>query len=675
MTPTGRLMDPSVAVPPPTGPRPDRRSDRPGPGSGSDIGPGGAAGAAHRTRDLVVAGAIYLAASVWVFSDVWTHHPRTTSICGCGDTSLFTWFLDWPAYAVAHGLDPFASTAMGYPHGINLLANTGVVAIGFVLAPVTWLFGAVASVNVALTLSPFLSALALFVLLRRWTAWVPAAFVGGLVYGFSPYLLFTLTNAHLMLGMAFVPPLVVLCLDELLVGRRHRPVVVGVLLGVLVAVQFFLGTEVLAITAIAAAFGLFGLVLYGLLRPIGIGDRVTRILTGLGAAAVTAGVLLAYPLWFMLAGPAHLSGPVWGPADYGSYGGTSPGGYLVAVAPNAINTDLTRWLGGYQAPTFTAQYFGWGMVVVLVVGTVLWRRDRRLWLFGGVGAVSVALSFGLHQHGWTPWRLFMPLPEMDNLIPMRFLMVTYLCAAVMLAVIVDHTHAAVGRLATARGGDSSPWLRRLAAPAVAVAVALVAVVPVVSFFSGYLPLTMEPVQIPSWFRTEAPRLEHHQVLLVLPDTDGVESPLSWQVAAGLHFSMVDVGGPQGAPFRAGREAPGQAVLSALSYDGPRTVVTGADLASVRRALTDWGVTMVVLPDQPTLPTYDHVPSPETVAALVTAATGIRPAHQDQAWVWSDVRRRPPRRYPSTAQFAACTARTAGGQTAPVPPAVTCVLSA
>jgi hypothetical protein len=110
---------------------------------------------------------------------------------------------------------------MGYPHGVNLLADTEEVGIGVALAPLTWNFGPVATLNVALTLSPTLSALAMFVLIRRWISWMPAAFFGGLLYGFSPFVLMSLTNAHLMLGMAFIPPLVVARLDELFVRQRQ----------------------------------------------------------------------------------------------------------------------------------------------------------------------------------------------------------------------------------------------------------------------------------------------------------------------------------------------------------------------------------------------------------------------------------------------------------------------
>ena len=148
--------------------------------------PGAVPGRSHRVRPWLMAGAAYLALAVFLWWGTWSTHPTSTTICGCGDASLFTWFLEWPAYAMAHGLDPWYSAAIFHPTGINLLSNTGEVLVGVGLAPVTWLFGPVAALNVALTLSPALSALAMFALLRRWVAWAPAAFVGGLLYGFSP---------------------------------------------------------------------------------------------------------------------------------------------------------------------------------------------------------------------------------------------------------------------------------------------------------------------------------------------------------------------------------------------------------------------------------------------------------------------------------------------------------
>ncbi len=275
--------------------------------------PGAANSAPHGSwKSYVIVGCSYLLLAVLVWWHVWTSHPTSTTVCGCGDTSQFTWFLAWPAYAIAHGLNPLYSTAMGYPHGVNLLANTSEVALGVMLAPITWAFGPIATLNVALTLAPALSGLAMFALLRRWTSWSPAAFVGGLLYGFSPMVLSNFESAHLNVTMLIVPPLVVACLDELVVRQRGRPIATGALLGVLLAVQFFIGTEYLAIMVLFGAIGLAFVTLYSRVKlPQVFEEQAPFAVRGIKAAAVTAVVLLAYPAWFALFGPASLPGPIW----------------------------------------------------------------------------------------------------------------------------------------------------------------------------------------------------------------------------------------------------------------------------------------------------------------------------------------------------------------------------
>lgn len=400
---------------------------------------------ANRFRSLLIASGLYLALAVIVWWNVWTGHPSSTTTCGCGDSSLFTWFLAWPAYAIRHGLNPLYSTALFHPTGVNLLSNTAEVGIGIALAPVTWLFGPIVTLNVALTLSPFLSAVAMFLLLRRWVSWAPAAFAGGLLYGFSPFVLVSLTDAHLMLGMAFVPPLMVACLDELFVRQQRRPVVTGVTLGLLTAIQFLIGSEVLVIVIISVGIGAVLVALYCVRHPELVRHRVAYARVALAAAAITAVVLLAYPVWFALAGPAHLSGSVWGPGSHISYGGNNLKQYLLPAHVDPTLSELTHRLGGYQAPIPSGQYFGLGLFVVLIAGVMVWRRDRRLWLFGLVGVISVPMSMGLQFHSWTLWRLFVRFPLMENVIPSRFILITYLAAAVMLGVIVDHGYQAVRR--------------------------------------------------------------------------------------------------------------------------------------------------------------------------------------------------------------------------------------
>ena len=608
----------------------------------------------HTWRGVVVAAVGYLLVSMVVWWNVWTSHPTSTTTCGCGDTSLFTWFLDWPAYAAAHGLNPMYSTAIHVPYGVNLLANTSVLAVGVVLAPVTWLFGPVATLNVALTLAPALSALAMFVLLRRWVSWSPAAFIGGLFYGFSPFVLVSLTDAHLMLGLAVVPPLVVACLDEMLMRQIRRPVPMGIGLGLLVCLQFFIGTEVLLIMVTMGVIGIALVTGWAAWRHTqAFRERARHALVGLAAAAGTAAVLLVAPTWYALEGPGHFSGSIW-PGLIGNITrkqGTTLNYYAFGSSrvTDLITTLDNHVYGGYQGTTLSYQYFGIGILVVLALGVAIWRHDRRLWLFGSVGIVSVLFSLGARE-AWGPWKLVDNRPLLNNIVPYRFVLITYLVAAVMLGLILEHVYqdvnrwvAGAGDRAAAARTSGTPTARRQWAGATAAAiVAVAALAQPVAYLSKIVPMTTNPVDLPTWFRTVAPTLHGHQVLLVLPAPfTSFDNSMTWQAVDDMSFTMVGEGGPGGIQVRAGyantyhrTAASALADVSSPSKDGP--AITPSDISAVRQALHFWRVTTVVLPDQPSLPQYDRVGSVPAAAALITAATGHHPIRQADALVWTGV---------------------------------------
>ena len=629
----------------------------------------------------------YLGLSLLVFWHVWSGNPSTTTTCGCGDTSLFTWFLAWPAYALTHGTNPLFSTAMFHPTGVNLFANTGEVAIGVVLSPLTLWFGPIASLNVALTLSPVLSALAMFVLLRRWVSWTPAAFVGGLAYGFSPFILIGLTDGHLMVSMAAVPPLIVACLDEILVRQARRPVLVGALLGLLAALQFFIGSELLVISVIALTLGL------GFVVCIALWNRATSARSlryagvALATALVTSSALLSYPLWFALAGPAHLSGPVWGAGAPVSYVGSVLKDFLEPAAATPAVGTLTHRYGGYQAPILSGQYLGLGMAAVLVGGVVLWRRDSRLCLFAVVGAVSIPLSLGLRAHYWTPWRLFVRAPLLENIIPSRFLMVTYLCAGVMLGLIVDHTRSMAisgvldpdptARATYVEAASPRPLLRARGAVIGAV-VAAVALIPWAGYLSTGMPLTVQAVVLPTWFAKVAPTLRGHHVVLAFPvPFASMQSAMTWQAVDRMSFSMAGGGGPGGLITRAGPEAAGQTVLGALSTADSSPVATeisAVEVGAVREALRGWGVTTVVLPDTTGLQSYVQVYQIRSIVLLITAATGRPPKLQADAWVWEGANQSVPVAIPSNNALAICGSGSPTGTDASIHRTAECVVA-
>ena len=608
--------------------------------------------------------AVYLALSVLLWWHVWSTHPTSVAMCGCNDPSLFVWFLEWPAYALAHGHNLFYSTALFHPAGINLLANTSVLAIGVPLAPITWLFGPVATLNVASTLAPALSALAMCWLLRRWVHWLPAAFVGGLVFGFSPFVIVNLAVSHLMLGFLALVPLIVACLDELLVRQRRRPAATGVALGLLVALQFFVSTEVLVVVVLVGMIGVVLLVAHcALTCPHEIARRAPHAVRGLGAAAGVAVVLLGYPLWFTLAGPAHLSGLVW-PA-------IRPGSGNLALSDlwhlTFLNAHALSLFAGYQGPALPElSYLGPGFLVVLAIGVSIWWRDRRLWFFGSLGVVAVILSLGVQSY-WTPWRLLVGVPIVQNVLTGRILTITLLCFAVMLAIVIDRTRDAVLAWVDRLAAHRARWLAGMRGGAIgvgnvlaastALVVAAVAAVPMATAIAGNVPLTTEAVTLPQWFIEVGPHVPPHQVVLTFPPPITGASAMTWQAVDSLHFALATGSGPESIPQRAGSERAGQAVITAAASAFPTLMpATRRNVVAVRDALRGWGVTYVVIPDPAVLvPHADRDAGTAWALGFFTLAVGRPPQYRAGAWVWSDVRSPGARRAISPQDFVRCTA--------------------
>jgi hypothetical protein len=591
---------------------------------------------------FAVAGAIYSALSLVVWWHLWAH-PTTATTCGCGDGALTLWVLEWPAYALAHGLNPFHSTALFFPRGINMAPNS--LGLGTAFAPVTWLFGPVATMNVITTVSPPLSALSMFWLLRRWVTWAPAAFIGGLWYGFSPFALASLALAHPNFGLTVFPPVIVACLDELFNRRRRRPAPVGIVLGLAVVGEFFVSVELLLLMAFFALMVAVPWSLRVLTRRNPEASRTAGdAVRGVGVATISAAVLLAYPLWYFFAGPAHLAGRAWPNSPPGTVANT-PAGFVHGVLSPQLTGIMHLW-GGYQGPALPLfSYLGFGMLVVLVAGVALWRNDRRLWFFGLLGLIAAVLSLGVGDRYWAPWRLFVRLPVLDNVVPVNVTFVTDLCVAVMLAIIVGHARSA-----------SRAWLGHDSrATVLGMAVGALALAPVGAVLWPNVPMTVRTVVVPQWFSTVAPHLPVGAVVLPYPPAlGGVQSSMAWLAVEGMPYSIVGGGGPGVVPARAGRERPGFEVLAEAALPlSPPPQSSPANLVAIRDALAGWRVTIVAVPDQPGLPTYDHGRSISYAVGLFTAALGQLPVHQAQAWVWDQVRSPGSVVRISTTDFQAC----------------------
>jgi hypothetical protein len=571
---------------------------------------------------LAAAGASYLALGFVLWVHAWAEGASTHTLCGCGDPALFLWFFQWPATALAHGQNPFFSTALFHPTGINLLAQTSVTGLSFPLVPVTWIWGPVASLNVASTVTPALTAFTAFVVIRRWAPWTPAAFVGGLLYGFSPFVLSSLEFAHLMTAALMLLPLILAVFDEILIRQRRGAVGTGLVLGLLVFGQFFLSSELLAIIVVVAVICLVALVAAALVTdPDRLRRRAPHAARALGVGFGLALVLLAWPVWFALEGPAHLSGLVW--PNVGVIGGFIPSSFVSAAYPPPKNVFLA--LGGYEgAPLASSAYLGWSFLAVLVAGLAVFWRERRLWFFGFALAVCVACSLGERHGQWEPAWVFTRIPVIENVIEQRFMAIGFLAAAVMLAIILDRVHRA--------GPD---WLGVLGA----LAVTVVALVPMGVLFGERLPFAMRPVVLPRWYTEVAPGLPPGRVLLSYPAPfSGLQSAMAWQAVNVMHYSQAGGGGPQGVPKRAGSAEAGFKVLSRLDFGVGMTEPEGtpAQYGAVRHALAAWQVNTVVIATDPKVTSVEQGKDPTYAAAFMTAALGRLPTIEAGAWVWNHV---------------------------------------
>jgi hypothetical protein len=490
---------------------------------------------------------------------------------------------------------------------------------------VTWIWGPVASLNVASTLTPALTAFFAFVVLRRWVSWAPAAFAGGLLYGFSPFVLTSLEFAHLMTAALMLLPLILAALDEILVRQRHSPVRAGVALGLLVFAQFFLSSEVLALCAVLVFVCLVVLVTVGLIfDPDELRRLAPHAAKGLATGLLVGAVLLAWPVWFALDGPAHLSGLVW--RGIPGVGGYVPSNFVSSgILKTGSGDSIFLALGGYEgSPLASSTYLGWGLIAVLAGGTAMFWRDRRLWLYGFLLLLCGCMSLAPHHGVWVPEQLFARVPVFENIIVQRYMAVGFLAAAVMLAIILSRTYEL---LPDWRGAGAS------------LLVAVVALLPIAATFAPELPFAMQPVILPRWYANVAPNLPPGRVLLSYPAPfSGIQSSMSWQAVNRMYYSQAGGGGPQGQAFRAGSAEPGFRVLTDLGFGigVPQPSGTAAEYAAVRHAIDVWGVNTVVVATNPTAPLLQQGHDPTYAAAFMTAALGRLPVLQRGAWVWYHV---------------------------------------
>lgn len=563
---------------------------------------------------LLITALVYLVPSLLVTWTAWSKGATTHALCNCGDPALFLWFMGWPAHAISNLANPFFSHAVMVPKGINLLNATSVEALTIPLAPVTWIWGPVATYNVAITLMPLLSAITCAALLGRYLRNRLLAVLGAGLFAFSPYVIDSLRLGHLMTAGVFLLPLMAIGVDELARVRRHRPARVGVALGVVLSLQLFISSEMFFLYAIGLT--LLGLVLLLATR----GEGRVHLLKGLAAAGATTGLLCAWPLAFALLGPEHLTGAVWGVTEGYGYRWS-----MVTAAPRTTvgGPPGAAWTGAFSPAVANLAYLGWAGIALSLVALAARRKAWQLtWAIVGLLGLLLGLA-GTEPLGL--WHFLHRLPMFNSVIQERLAVLPLLAIVVLVASLADW----IVELASRR----ELWLR-VAASIAGVGVLLAASVPVWAA-AGDIPLTMTEVKEPAWFAANGAQAKG-KVILPHPNAySPTQDALAWQALDGYAWSQPGISGPQTLPWRAGERRAAVELMQRLGFHfaGKSPLPTAANVKALREAITYWGVTDVVVPwSVPSRVGYMRT-SVNFVVGFYTVTFGRRPVIEDHAFVW------------------------------------------
>ena len=491
----------------------------------------------HSGRWLLAAFCIY---ALVALAANWPAFPGDPGILRQGDLTQKAWFLAWTPHAVYDLQNPFYTTWLNFPTGIDLLQNTQVALLGILTAPLTLVAGPVASINLLLWLAFPLSAGAMFVLARRWVASPLAALAAGALYGFSPYMIAEST-AHLSLAFVPLPPLIFLALGEAIAGRRRW----GAVLGMLIVAQFFISAEVLATTAIVAAIAI---IVVAAMRPRTVRAAVRHGLAPIALAFSIAAVCLSYPVWVMVAGPYHYSGSAFAGGLSADLLGVIVPTSSQLVVPSGVAAFGDKLLGGNVIEN--GSYLGVPMLVLLTMLVGRFRRSIRMRFCAVMLLVCFVLSLGPRlivnnvDTGFPlPFALLQNAPLLGSMLAVRISLYVDLFAALMVGIDLDCVIRGRPRRALGGRDGAGPEARAHTGTVKRriwwAVVGLAAAVTVVGWIPRW-PYATAPAGVPPFFSSSAiDNIPAGSVALISPYPSVEEvQPMLWQAVARMRFRIV-----------------------------------------------------------------------------------------------------------------------------------------
>jgi hypothetical protein len=560
-----------------------------------------------------IAVAFFITAPLWLNLD---HELRDDP----QDQVFFEWMMAHGARVLTDGVYPFFSDRMNYPDGVNIMANTSVLAVSLPLSPITLLFGPHVSFNVFLTLALAVTGISWYLVLsRQFVASRLAAWVGALFCTFAPSMV-SHAGGHPNIVSQFLVPLIIWRVLALRTGRALRN---GLILAGLLVWQAFINLEILFMTAVG--LGIFCAVM-SIARRRSHPGEARRFLRGLLVAGGATLATLAYPLSVQFFGPQSYQGLPQFVRNFGADLGSFTAYAQRSVAGNSVvATPLAQNASEQNA------FFGWGLVI-LFFGLVAWmRRNMAVVTLGAVALLFAALSLGprIYLNGINTgvpgiWAVLHSIPVLNSAVPTRWAMALAPIVGIVLALGCQRAADLVKSQPSARGPVRVAMIT-------AVAMALVPLVPT--------PLETKPMApVPEFVTSGAWKQyvdEHHTVVsLPLPDSN-YPDPLRW--SAYTHQDMrlasayallpnqnpldpTDKTALFSPPWR-----PTSGLMASIKLGNPTPEITDTRREMTLADLRYWRAGVIVL-----------APQERDIEMLraMTDLLGFQPTWTGGAWIWN-----------------------------------------
>lgn len=332
---------------------------------------------------------------VYVGAGIWATWPRFTwmadgKLPANSDVSSYVWNMWWLAHQLGDLGNPFFTRYMAAPAGIHLAFNTLMPLAGWLMAPVTVLFGPSASFALLTLITPGLACYAMYRAARLWVN-EPGAIVAGAFFGLSSMLLWQdWYHLNIATGSIFLPVTI-----EAAVRFRRRPhALPAAALGLTVGASILVNQESAVVAVLVAAVILVPWLVRNLVRDRALLRQMAKpLMIGAGTAMVVASPELIGALQAISAGAADPPLNILA-ANYVSYG--VPLTTLFSPSPRLAYLGLGGLGSAYSynqtiegLPTFGVVLSG-----MAVLGVAAGWRKRSTWAFVALWLASAALALG-----------------------------------------------------------------------------------------------------------------------------------------------------------------------------------------------------------------------------------------------------------------------------------------